>query len=51
MCVYECPERNVRAPHMRAFNGPAGVVFNSSGDDNCGCCVMVGSLKAAVVRE
>ena len=36
VCVYECPERNVWPPHMRAFNGPVGVAFNSSGDDNCG---------------
>ena len=36
VCVYECPERNVWPPHMRAFNGPVGVAFNSPGDDNCG---------------
>lgn len=26
----------MRPPHMRAFNKAVAVVFNSSGDDNCG---------------
>lgn len=34
--VSQCPEKNVRPPHMRAFNKAVAVVFNSSGDDNCG---------------
>lgn len=41
--VSQCPEKNVRPPHMRAFNKAVAVVFNSSGDDNCGLCD--GSLK------
>ena len=39
----QCPEKNVRPPHMRAFNKAVAVVFNSSGDDNCG--LRDGSLK------
>lgn len=34
--VSQCPEKNARPPHMRAFNKAVAVVFNSSGDDNCG---------------
>ena len=34
--VRQCPEKNARPPHMRAFNKAVAVVFNSSGDDNCG---------------
>lgn len=49
LSVSQCPERNARPPHMRAFNRAVGVVFNSSGDDNCG--LRDGLLvKAAAVR-
>lgn len=34
--VNQCPEKNARPPHMKAFNKAVAVVFNSSGDDNCG---------------
>lgn len=34
--VSKCPEKNARPPHMKAFNKAVAVVFNSSGDDNCG---------------
>lgn len=34
--VSQCPEENVRPPHMRAFNKAVAAAFNSPGDDNCG---------------
>lgn len=34
--VSQCPEENVRPPHMRALNKAVAAAFNSPGDDNCG---------------
>lgn len=46
----QCPEKNVQTSHMRAFNKAVAVVFNSSGDDNCGLCDGL-LVKATAVRE
>lgn len=48
--VSQCPEKNARPPHMRAFNKAVAVVFNSSGDDNCGLRDGLLVKDAAAVR-
>lgn len=49
LCPSLCPQKNARPPHVQVFNKAVAVVFNSSGDDNCG--LRDGSLVKATAQR